>query len=221
VDLPGAAHLVLADGVVHLDSASALFEAMLTGWATQQHARFLKSRSTIEPRVDLVRRFSRFNNQYPWEWEPVEVEAFMASLSVAASTARNYQNGIRLFCEFASDARYGWPARCLEAFGSAPRQILHEWNSIAHTAEYEGAPGRRPLTYEEVQALFDAADSRVEEIGSRRRKGALAALRDAAMLKTVYAFGLRGAGPAPRMGCPSASGWLSVVMPPHATCYRS
>jgi hypothetical protein len=41
------------------------------------------------------------------------------------------------------------------------------------------------------------------------------------MLKTVYAFGLRRAGPAPRMGCPSASGWLSVVMPPHATCYRS
>lgn len=182
---------MLADGVIHLDPAPALFEAMLTGWATQQRARFLKSRSTIEPRMDLVRRFSRFSNQYPWEWEPAEVEAFMASLSVAASTARNYQNSIRLFCEFASDDRYGWPARCLEAFGSAPRQIMHEWNSIVHTAEYEGVPGRRPLTYDEVQALFDAADSRVEEIRSRRRKGALAALRDAAMLKTVYAFGLR------------------------------
>ena len=182
---------MLADGIIDLDPAPALFEAMLTGWATQQRARFLKSRSTIEPRMDLIRRLSRFSNQYPWEWEPAEVEAFMASLSVAASTARNYQNSIRLFCEFASDDRYGWPARCLEAFGSAPRQIMHEWNSIVHTAEYEGVPGRRPLTYDEVQALFDAADSRVEEIRSRRRKGALAALRDAAMLKTVYAFGLR------------------------------
>jgi site-specific recombinase XerD len=191
VDLPGAAHLVLADGVVHLDPAPAVFEAMLTGWATQQRARFLKDDSTIKPRLDLIRKFSRFSNQYPWQWEPAEVEAFMASLPVAASTARNYQNTIRMFCDFASDARYGWSAKCLEMFGSAPQQILHEWNTIAHVAEYEGDPGRRPLSYDEVQALFDAADARVEEIQSRHRKGALTAIRDSAMLKTVYAFGLR------------------------------
>jgi integrase len=57
--------------------------------------------------------------------------------------------------------------------------------------EYEGAAGRRPLTYDEVQALFDAADGRVEQIRARGRKGALAALRDAAVLKTVYSDGLR------------------------------
>ncbi|HUY44353.1 MAG TPA: tyrosine-type recombinase/integrase [Streptosporangiaceae bacterium] len=57
--------------------------------------------------------------------------------------------------------------------------------------EFEGQPHRRPLTYDEVQALFDAADGRVEEIRSRGRKGALAAQRDAALLKTTYAFGLR------------------------------
>ena len=57
--------------------------------------------------------------------------------------------------------------------------------------EFEGQPHRRPLTYDEVQTLFDAADGRVEEIRSRGRKGALAAQRDAALLKTVYAFGLR------------------------------
>src|SRR6266516_4971579 len=90
-----------------------------------------------------------------------------------------------------TDARYGWPARCVEWFGEAPQQILHEWNTVAHVSDYEGQPGRRPLTYDEVQALFDAADGRVEEIRARRRKGALAAMRDAAMLKAVYAFGLR------------------------------
>jgi site-specific recombinase XerD len=42
-----------------------------------------------------------------------------------------------------------------------------------------------------VQALFDAADGRVEEIRARHRKGALAAQRDAAILKSVYAYGLR------------------------------
>ena len=40
-DLPGAAHLVLVDGVVYLDPASAVFEALLDGWALQQRARFL------------------------------------------------------------------------------------------------------------------------------------------------------------------------------------
>jgi hypothetical protein len=39
VYLPGAAHLVLASGVVHREPASVVFEAMLEGWATQQRAR--------------------------------------------------------------------------------------------------------------------------------------------------------------------------------------
>jgi site-specific recombinase XerC len=39
--------------------------------------------------------------------------------------------------------------------------------------------------------LFDAADGRIEEIRDLGRKGALTALRDAALLKTVYAYGLR------------------------------
>jgi site-specific recombinase XerD len=70
-------------------------------------------------------------------------------------------------------------------------QICHEWNTVAHVVDYEGQPGRRALSYDEVQVLFDAADGRVEEIRARRRKGALAAMRDAAMLKVVYAYGLR------------------------------
>ncbi|MGH3829825.1 MAG: hypothetical protein ACRDRS_05135 [Pseudonocardiaceae bacterium] len=191
VDLPGAAHLMLVDGVVHLDPAPAVFEAMLDGWGIQQRSRFLKADGTIKPRVDLVRRLARFSNQYPWQWEPAEVEAFIVSLSIVPSTARNYQNTLRLFCEYATDARYGWPAKCRERFGAAPRQVLHEWNTIAHVADYEGAPGRRPLTYDEIQALFDAADGRVEEIRSQHRKGVLTAMRDSALLKTVYAFGLR------------------------------
>ncbi len=162
---------------------------MLEGWATQQRARFLKV-NTIGPRLDLVRRFAAFTNQYPWQWEPAEAEAFITHAPVAVSTARNYHNTLRLFCGYASDARYGWAARCLEQFGSVPQQILDEWNTVAHVTEFEGQPHRRPLTYDEVQALFDAADGRVEEIRSRGRKSALAAQRDAALLKTVYAWGL-------------------------------
>ena len=67
-DLAGAAHLTLADGVVHLDPATAVFEAMLEGWKRQQQTRFLKWESTVKPRLSLVRRFAVFTGQYPWDW---------------------------------------------------------------------------------------------------------------------------------------------------------
>jgi site-specific recombinase XerD len=196
VDLPGSAHLVLAAGVVQLDPASAVFEAMLVGRIRQQRARFLNEDGMIKPRLALVRRFAEFTGEYPWRWRAEDVEAFIdwlrsRRLRFSVSTGRNYQNGLRLFCEYVTDARYGWPARCLERFGEVPVQILHEWNTVTHSSEYEGGAGRRPLTYDEVQALFDAADGRVEEIRARHRKGALAAQRDAAILKSVYAYGLR------------------------------
>lgn len=66
--LPGAAHLELVDGVVHLDPKSAVLEAMLAGWIRQQQTRFLNDKGTIQPRVSLVRRLVDFTNAYRWEW---------------------------------------------------------------------------------------------------------------------------------------------------------
>jgi hypothetical protein len=140
--------------------------------------------ATIEGRVQTVRRFQAFTGEYPWAWQPVDVEEFSAQLLSgpaprAVSTVRSYQGTLRLFCEFLTDPRYGWAAECEARVGTAPVQVCHEWNTVAHVAEFEGRPQRRALTYEEVQALFDAADGRVEEIRRRGRKGALAAMRDA------------------------------------------
>ncbi len=195
-DLAGAAHLMLVDGVSYLDPEPAVFEAMLEGWARQQRTRFLKWDATIKPRLSLVRRFAEFTSQYPWQWQSAEVEAFIDHLrtrtpTFTVSSGRNYQNHLRLFCEFITDQRYGWMAVCQERFGQVPVQILHEWNTVTHVTEYEGDPGRRPLTYDEIQALFDAADGRVEEIRKLGRKGALAAMRDSALIKTYYAYGMR------------------------------
>jgi site-specific recombinase XerD len=196
-DLPGAAHLELVDGVVHLDPKPALLEAMLAGWVRQQRTRFLKD-VTVQPRVSLVRRLVEFTNAYPWEWRPADGEAFIGHLQsanrkkpIAMSTCRGYETTLALFMNFVTDRRYGWPEQCLERFGQVPQQIFHEDNRVAHVVEYEGRPGRRPLTYDEVQALFDAVDGLVAQARARGRKGALTAMRDAALLKTVYAFGLR------------------------------
>lgn len=195
VDAPGAMRLVVPGNVRALDPASAMFDAMLAGWARQQQSRLL-GKKTVADRVSLVRRFAVFNGTYPWQWTAEDVEAyFSAQLSgqapLAHSTVRGQQSDLRMFCSFVTDARYGWGAACLEEFGQAPVQVCHDWNTIDHVAEYEGHPGRRALTYDELQALFDAADERVEDIRRRGRKGVLSAWRDAVMLKSVYAYGTR------------------------------
>ncbi|WP_433527027.1 hypothetical protein ACQPZ2_20550 [Nocardia pseudovaccinii] len=61
--------------------------------------------------------------------------------------------------QYATDTRYPQPAVCRERFGSVPQQVFHDGNSIVHVADLEDQPGRRPLTHDEVQALFDAADA--------------------------------------------------------------
>ncbi|MFV8165249.1 tyrosine-type recombinase/integrase [Mycobacterium sp. 134] len=185
---------MLAGNVVPLDPTAAVFEAMLEGWRRQQSARWIQS-STIAPRLRLIRRFEEYAGLYPWQWTPADGEAFidyLRSTTVRAlSTARAYEVEIELFIDYLRDSRYGWIAICEKRFGEVPQVVFHEGNSVAHKQEYEGNPKRRPLSYDEVQALFDAADARPAEIASRGVKGSLEAARDAAVIKTVYAFGLR------------------------------
>jgi integrase/recombinase XerC len=194
-DAPGSVHLVLADNVVHLDPEPAVFAAMLEGWRRQQSAAFFSS-STIRPRLRMIRRMEEFTGQYPWQWTPAEGEAFIDHLRggerpITVSTARSYEVAISLFLQYLLDSRYGWVEACQERFGEVPQLVFHEGNSIVHRVEYEGEPRRRPLDYDEIQALFDAADARPGKIRELGRKGALCAARDAVVLKTMYAYGLR------------------------------
>ncbi|MGW7344996.1 tyrosine-type recombinase/integrase [Streptomyces sp. NPDC054854] len=194
-EAPGSVRLVLAPNVVHLDPEPAVFVAVREGWARQQSARFLQS-TTIQPRLRLIERLGEFTGLYPWQWSPADGEAFIVHLRsgsspVQLSTARAYEVIISLFMEFLLDRRYGWAEICLDRFGQAPVEVFHEGNSVLHSVEYEGDPRRRPLTYDEVQALFDAADARPGRIRGQGRKGVLTALRNAAVLKTIYAYGTR------------------------------
>ncbi|MFF9984622.1 tyrosine-type recombinase/integrase [Streptomyces erythrochromogenes] len=192
---PGSAPLVLARNIFHLDPAPAVYAAIREGWARQQQARFLKP-DTISSRLRLIDRLSAFTGQYPWQWTPADGEAFIVHLRsgstpIQLSTARTYEVTIALFAEYLLDVRYGWVDVCLERFGETPEPIFHEGNSVLHTVEYEGDPRRRSLDYDEIQALFDAADARPRKILGQGRKGTLTALRDAAVIKTIYAYGTR------------------------------
>src|SRR6266487_3066633 len=147
---------------------------MLEGWRQQQLSRSLAF-STVDARLDLLRRFQAHNGEYPWRWMPQQLEEWSTDLravgGLARSTVRAYQLAIRAFLAYVCDPLYGWDLECERRFGTHPVQICNDANSVAH--------------------VFDAADELVEEIRRRRRKGFVAAFRDAVMLKTAYAFGLR------------------------------
>jgi DNA-binding Xre family transcriptional regulator len=112
---------------------------------------------------------------------------------LAPSTIRGYQTDLRLFSEYVVDGRYGWSAECEKAFGPGvhPVAICHEWNTIAHLNDYEGSPEARPFTREELQRFLDYADHQVDRAVAAKRKGALAAYRDATLFKVIYGWGLR------------------------------
>jgi site-specific recombinase XerD len=195
LDIDGAAHLVLAPDVRLLHPEEQVLEAMLDGWATQQHSRLLAP-ATIEPRLKTVRRFVRFTGTYPWQWTSADIEEWTSALlsgrrPAAHSTLRAYQLAVAAFLDYLTDARYGWTGECEQRFGTHPVQICHEYNTATHANGYEGRPGNRPLTKQELQTLFDHADAQVDRARRVGRKGWLRAFRDAALFKVCYAFGLR------------------------------
>ena len=145
-----------------------------------------------------MRRFGEFAGEYPWQWSPGHMDEWSQHLTseehLAPSTIRAYQGTLRQFTESLVDGRYGWAAACEEAFGPGrhPVAVCHEWNTIAHRNDYEGEPGGTArITREELQRFLDYADEQVERAVNGRRKGALAAYRDATLFKVMYGWGLR------------------------------
>jgi site-specific recombinase XerD len=184
---------VLASDVSFLQPEDAVLEAMLAGWASQQHSRLLAG-STVENREFTLRRFITFTNEFPWSWTPSDVEEWTSSLvanGMAHSTIRNYQMCVSLFLGYVSDTRYGWVEICEDRFGTHPAQVFHEWNTAVHRSDSEARPENRPLSRQELQDFFDYCDERVVRAEHSGHKGWLTAYRDAVLFKTIYAWGLR------------------------------
>ncbi|MGW7008267.1 tyrosine-type recombinase/integrase [Streptomyces sp. NPDC054933] len=199
--MPGAelreasAQFVLLQGVSLLHPEDAVFEAMLDGWGRQQRGGRRLQPDTISDRQSAVRRFAAYTNAYPWQWSASDLDEWMtyliAELKRAESTIRGYQGAVRMFCDYVTSPHYQWPAECETRFGVHPVQICHEWNTVAHLADYEGGAERRPMTREEIQIFLDHADAQVDRAIRLGRKGALAAYRDATVFKLMYGWGTR------------------------------
>lgn len=184
----------LFDGVRPLRLEEAVFDAVLRGWHNQQKARGLENR-TAETREWVVRRVQKQLECWPWEWTADAIDEWFEdkfAAGLARSTVRNYQSTLRGFLDFLVDARYPWVAVCVQEFGRAPEQVFDDLNLVRHLYEYEGDPeGNRPFTRGELTAFFEFCDARVSGRRALRRKGSLAAFRDATIFKTMYAYGLR------------------------------
>ncbi len=186
---------MFGEGVRPLRLESALFDAVLAGWRSQQAARHL-AESTKRDRETLVRRFQVHTGRWPWEWRALDVDEWLEDLGspprrLSVSTLRGFQGSLRAFFDYLIDERYPWVTICEREFSRRPVQLIDERNRIAHVTDFEGDPGRRPLSREELVMLFDFCDAQVGRRRALGRKGSLAAFRDAALFKTIYAFGLR------------------------------
>jgi integrase/recombinase XerC len=184
---------VLGSGVRPLRLEETVFQAMLDGWSAQQTSRHLMP-DTIKQRVQLIRRAVAHLGEWPWEWMAQAVEEFIVDLSsgrLARSTMRSYQGSLKVFLEHISDGRYPWSEICEQEFGRRPQQLFDHLNLTRHLSELEGDPGNRPLTRSELARFFDFCDEQVAEKQRKHRKGTLAAFRDAALFKLLYAWGLR------------------------------
>jgi integrase/recombinase XerC len=188
-----ASRLLLVD-VAYLDPAQSVFDAMMLGFTNQMKSRRLNKR-TIEHRLQKLAAFrASAEYRYPWQWRTNDFDEFFAGLGdrgLKLGTLRGYQGAISLFIGYVRDPQYGWQAECLRHFQAECEMICHEGNMIIHASDYEGMPVKRSFTFDELETFFACADAQAALILRSRRKGALAALRNSAMLKVAYGFGVR------------------------------
>jgi integrase/recombinase XerC len=188
-----AAYLLRKD-VAYLDPQAAVYEAMLQGFTNQMKSRRLNPR-TIDARLrHLAALRASAEYRYPWQLTSSMFEDFMASLvdkQLKLGTLRAYQGDINAFISYARDPQNEWQRELQNRFGSECAPICHEGNMILHASDYEGSPGKRALTYDELETFFACADARVRKSLNSGRKGALSALRNSVMMKVAYGWGPR------------------------------
>ncbi|MDH6532951.1 site-specific recombinase XerD [Aurantimicrobium minutum] len=172
----------------------AFLEQVLTGWKRQQFTKNFTEK-TVKRRIASVVGFAEFSGKFPWEWTPRDADDYFAHLrgvkNLSQETARAYQSDISLFCAYATSDIYQWNETCGRMFGTSMSQVITDLNKAKHTQEATMGPEKRAFDMAELQDFFDLADDEVERILRSRRKGGLAAWRDAVALKVVYGWGLR------------------------------
>ena len=155
--------------VVHLDPQTAMFEAMLRGWGQQQSSRSL-SVTTIRMRLEVVRRFSAYTQDWPWRWTAGDVEDWSSALRSGAGLSAQSQHSGPKWPETGRETRVksGPPANPTSGV-TAGQDVFSESQRGSTRGEGPRVPtekvrGSNPLTPASLQA---------EGVGPARRAGAL------------------------------------------------
>lgn len=194
--VPGFVPGFLRDDAVGLFRADErVFEAMLDRWSAQMLARGLQV-DTIKTRCRVVRRFQAYSGRFPWTWQPVDIDDYMAerrsgAKPISLTTLRADSNAVAMFCAFLTNPAYGWAAFCDRTFGDVPVQICFDWNTPKHTADNAVPPARRAFTRSELEKFFDFLDDEIDAARAAGSKRWLTLFRDSIAFKLCYAYGLR------------------------------
>jgi integrase len=187
---------VFGAGVRILRLEHALIEAMLAGWRSQQAARYLKSK-TIRANEAGVRAFGEHVGCWPWEWRATHADEYFEDLlarpqRLARSTLRAYQQRLRGFSEYVCDR--------LPVVGDLRARIRPRPGTAVRRAQPRRASGRlrgRPAPAAADRRGAGSVLRRVRgadhEPAAGGRNGSLQAWQDHALLKVMFAWGLRRA----------------------------
>ncbi|TBN57245.1 site-specific integrase [Glaciihabitans arcticus] len=186
------------DGLKFLREEEAFFVATLDAWGTQRRSAGRKL-ATIHQDRSAVENFAKFADRFPWQWTTADMSEYTTARivgdvdtkAVVHSTIVGMHGAIRRYCNYLLSYGNDWASVCEERFGALPNQVCFDWNTRSHTSESEANPSVRGFSYDELATFWQASGEWVEEIDRSREKGWLAAMRDIALFKTAWAFGLR------------------------------
>jgi hypothetical protein len=141
-DVDAALARVFGVGIRPLHMERAVFDAMLSGWRSQQAARYIKAK-TVDANESGMRRFAEHVGCWPWEWRSSHVDEYIEDLlarpeRLARSTLRAYQFRLKGFSDYVCDRRYPWSVISEREFGRAPGQLFDGRNLVAHLERVRG-----------------------------------------------------------------------------------
>ncbi len=117
--------MLLRQEVGLLRADQQVFEAMLHGWRAHLLARGL-SPAYITSSCRVVERFQEHTNDFPWTWQPVHVDEYLADRRcgqkpASVATLRAQAGAIRAFCGYLTEPLYGLGGVLREVVQRRPR----------------------------------------------------------------------------------------------------
>lgn len=177
-----------------------LFQEMVDGYRMRRIGSNNHTEDSVRSSLKSVYDMVCTVGKPPWEWEEDDFDVWTYDIfknrrdgkegTLAASSQRSHQVNIKGFLDYICQIQK-FQNLVLQRYGLRMRQICHSGNMMPHVVEREMDVPRRHLTHEEIVDFFSAIDEAIREALTFGSKAAYPFMRDKAMFKTIYSYGLR------------------------------